>query len=182
MTRRSPAREPADRRSRTSSPSSGGGGGGGKNPYTTLAAGGAILILGIGIGIAFNTVSPNKNVADGNYIDNNAPNKEFCIQYGRSAMVMNNRIYVTWNPFSVYVAQAVMEPGCVIRSENWNIIQQRNLINNDDVRRCKANMNTFAYTGDLDKSPRIECVYESGEDRNLYERALPSPGSNPPPN
>ncbi len=182
MTRRSPARDSASSRSRStgsssgtgSSSSSSSGGKGRSNPYATLATGGALLILGIGIGIAFNTVSPNKEVATGNYIDNAAPNREFCIQYGRSSMVVNNRIYITWNPFSVYVAQAVMEPGCVIRSENWNVLQQRNLIDNDQVRRCKANMNTFAYTGNIDDSSKakVECVYESGPERNLFNEAM----------
>ncbi len=175
MTRRSPAREPVPNRSRGGGSS---GGGNKKNPYATLALGGAIFILGIGVGVTFGTVSPNQNVITNDSIDKAAPNREFCIQYGSSAMVMNNRVYVTLRPFAVHVAQAVIEPGCVIRSENWNILQSRNLVNNEDVRRCKANMNTFAYTGDLDKDPRVECVYQSGEDRNLFDQFSTS---TPPP-
>lgn len=36
------------------------------------------------------------------------------------------------------------------------------------VEACKRNMNTFAYVGDLDSNPQINCVYHSEEAENQY--------------
>jgi hypothetical protein len=78
----------------------------------TIAIMGGVLILGIGIGIAFSsttTLAPS-NVASREFIDTKAPNPEICVQYGASAMVMDARLFVTLNPFNVYVAQPSMRP------------------------------------------------------------------------
>lgn len=36
------------------------------------------------------------------------------------------------------------------------------------VSACKRNMNTFAFVGDLNKSPEVSCVYHSEEAENQY--------------
>ncbi|MCZ0901857.1 DUF3172 domain-containing protein, partial [Microcoleus sp. HI-ES] len=86
----------------------------------------AVFILGIGIGIAFSstaTISP-ENVASREFIDRSAPNPELCVQFGASAMVTDMRLYVTLNPFNVYISQPSMRPGCVLRTNNWAILEQ----------------------------------------------------------
>ncbi|MBW4649219.1 MAG: DUF3172 domain-containing protein [Kastovskya adunca ATA6-11-RM4] len=138
--------------------------------YTSLALIGGIFILGIGIGIAFSsTASFNpENVASREVIDRSAPNPELCVQYGASAMVTDLRVYLTLNPFNVYVTQPAMRPGCVLRRNNWSILEQRNLISSEQVRDCKNRMNTFGYTGTLEGSPEITCVYQNDSASNLF--------------
>jgi len=58
-------------------------------------------------------------------------------------MVMDTRLFVSLNPFNVYIAQPSMRPGCVLRTNNWSILEQRNLVTSDQVRDCKNRMNTF---------------------------------------
>jgi hypothetical protein len=138
--------------------------------YTSLAVLAGVFVLGIGIGIAFSSTanfSP-ENVASREVIDRSAPNAELCIQYGASAMVMDTRIFVTLNPFNVYVAQPKMQPGCVLRTNTWNILEQRNLVSKDQVRDCKNRMNTFGFTGALESSPRINCIYQNDSAGNLF--------------
>ncbi|HEY9875516.1 MAG TPA: DUF3172 domain-containing protein, partial [Candidatus Obscuribacterales bacterium] len=99
---------------------------------SSLAILGGIFILGIGVGIAFTTVASTgsaQNVVSREIIDQSAPNAELCVQFGASAMVMDARLFVTLNPFNVYVAQPTMRPGCVLRSNNWAILEQRKLVN-----------------------------------------------------
>jgi hypothetical protein len=147
---------------------------------TLLAILGGIFILGIGVGIAFSstaTLNP-ENVASRDAIDRAAPNAELCVQFGASAMVMDARLFVTLNPFNVYVAQPAMRPGCVIRSNNWSILEQRKLVTSDQVRDCKQKMNTFGYTGTLESSPQINCIYQNDSAQNFF---LNQPGSGAPP-
>ena len=40
-------------------------------------------------------------------IDRNAPNPRLCATYGSSAMVLDQRVFVTFNPFNVYVTQGM---------------------------------------------------------------------------
>jgi hypothetical protein len=35
--------------------------------------------------------------------------------YGYSAMVFDQRVFVSYNPFNVYVTQPEVKPGCVLR-------------------------------------------------------------------
>jgi len=138
--------------------------------YTSMFILAGVFILGIGIGIAFSstaTLSPS-NVASREFIDASAPNPELCVQYGASAMVMDTRLFVSLNPFSVYVAQPSLRPGCVMRSNNWAILEQRKLVSSNQVRECKNRMNTFAFTGDLGSSPEINCVYQNDAAKNYY--------------
>lgn len=58
---------------------------------------------GITIDSAINT-NP-KDLASRDSIDKNAPNPKLCAKYGSSAMVFDQRVFVTFNPFNVYVSQ-----------------------------------------------------------------------------
>ncbi|MBW4615183.1 MAG: DUF3172 domain-containing protein [Desmonostoc vinosum HA7617-LM4] len=137
----------------------------------TIAILAGVFILGIGIGIAFSsttTLSPS-NVASREFIDTKAPNPEICVQYGASAMVMDARLFVTLNPFNVYVAQPSMRPGCVIRQNNWALLEQRKLVTSDQVRDCKNRLNTFGFTGNLDsENPDIRCIYQNEAAQNFF--------------
>lgn len=139
--------------------------------FTTIAILAGVLILGIGIGIAFSsttTLSPS-NVASREFIDTKAPNPEICVQYGASAMVMDARLFVTLNPFNVYVAQPSMRPGCVLRQNNWALLEQRKLVTSQQVNECKNRLNTFGFTGNLDSDkPDIRCIYQNEAAQNFF--------------
>ncbi|WP_017295153.1 DUF3172 domain-containing protein [Geminocystis herdmanii] len=138
--------------------------------YTLVAICAGIFILGIGVGIALSsgqTIS-TPNVASREVIDRSAPNPEICVQFGASAIVSDLRVFITLNPFNVYVTQPNMKPGCVLRKNNWSILEQQKLITDEQVRLCKNRMNTFAFTGTLESSPRIECVYQNDAAGNLF--------------
>jgi Protein of unknown function (DUF3172) len=145
--------------------------------FATMAILGGVLILGIGIGIAFSstsTLSPS-NVASREFIDTKAPNPDLCVQYGASAMVMDARLFVTLNPFNVYVAQPNMRPGCVLRQNNWAILENKKLVTSDQVRECKNRLNTFGFTGDLNSDkPDIRCIYQNETAQNFF---LSQPGA-----
>ena len=132
--------------------------------------------MGVMIGIVFSstaTVDPG-NVASREVIDRYAPNPELCVQYGASAMVTDMRVFVTLNPFNVYVTQPVMRPGCVLRRNNWSILEQRKLVTSEQVRDCKNRMNTFGFTSPLEAKPDIQCIYQNDGAGNLF---LNQPGS-----
>lgn len=142
--------------------------------YLTIALIGGVFVLGIAMGMTFSTVSPGdniSNVASREVIDRYAPNPEICSQYGASAIVTDMQLYVTLNPFNVYLTQPVMQPGCVLRRNNWSILQQRKLISNEQVNDCKNRMNTFGFTGNLEgDNPDIMCIYQNNEAGNLFLR------------
>jgi hypothetical protein len=148
--------------------------------YTSLAILAGVFILGIGVGIGFSSTASftPENVASREFIDRSAPNAEICVQYGASAIVTETRTFVTFNPFNVYVTQPVMQPGCVLRRNNWAVLEQRDLVNNEQVRECKNRMNTFGYTGDLGATPEIQCVYQNDASKNQF---LGQPGIGAPP-
>lgn len=139
------------------------------NP-TTLALLGGVFLLGIGVGIGFSSASNSnlENVVSREAIDRAAPNPELCAQFGASAIAVDMRMFVTLNPFNAYVAQPTMQPGCVLRSNNWSILEQRGLVNRQDVSECKNRMNTFAFVGPLEGSPQIECIYQNDAAKNLF--------------
>ena len=147
---------------------------------TTLALLGAVLILGIAIGVAFSRTTnfTPENVASIEFIDQSAPNAEFCQAYGASATVMDTRVFVTYKPFSVYVNQPIMKPGCVVRNSNMAILQQRNLVKSEQLRDCRQRLNTFGFTGTLEGKPEISCIYQSNSQKNLF---LNQPGAGTPP-
>jgi Protein of unknown function (DUF3172) len=148
---------------------------------TTLSILGGVLVLGIGIGVAFSKTanfSP-ENVASTQFIDQSAPNPEFCVQYGASAIAFDTRVFVTFNPFNVFVSQPMMQPGCVMRISNISILEQRKLVTSEQMRECRQRMNTFGYTGNLDGSPQVNCIYQSNADKNRFLNQ-PGTGAQPP--
>ncbi|MEB3180928.1 MAG: DUF3172 domain-containing protein [Nostocaceae cyanobacterium] len=148
--------------------------------FTSIAILAGVFILGIGIGIAFSTTTTltPSNVASREFIDAKAPNADICVQYGASAMVMDTRLYVTLNPFNVYVAQPSMRPGCVLRTNNWQILEQRKLVSSEQVRDCRQRLNTFGYTGELGSQPEISCIYQNEAAKNFF---ITEPGAVAPP-
>ncbi len=174
MTRRPPRYYDTPRNPRNPPPS-------GKNwlNYTSIALFGGIFVLGVGVGIGFSSTASftPENVASREVIDRSAPNPELCVQYGASAMVADLRVFLTLNPFNVYVTQPTMRPGCVLRRNNWSILEQQGLVNPDQVRDCKNRMNTFGFTGVLEGSPKIDCIYQNEAGGNLF---LNQPGMNNP--
>jgi hypothetical protein len=147
-------------------------GGNKKNPlnYTTAALFGGIFILGVAVGIGFSSstsVNP-QSIESRTEIDQKAPDAELCQQFGASAIVTDMRVFLTLSPFNVFVTQPQMVPGCVLRQNNWAILEQQNLINNEQVKDCKRRMNTFGYTGTLQGNPRINCIYQNDSAGNLF--------------
>jgi len=139
---------------------------------TAIAVIAGIFVLGIGVGIAFSAATPTNptSVVTNLQIDQQAPNPEVCIQNGASAISVNTRLYVTLNPFKVFVAQAAMEPACILRRANWSILEQRKLLTAEQSRECRQKMNTFGYVGSLDNKDKvsIDCVYQSDNAKNLF--------------
>jgi hypothetical protein len=168
--RRKPANKPINTPKRSMFQSS-------KFNLASMAIFGGVLILGIGIGIAFSstTTLSSSNVASREFIDTSAPNPEICVQYGSSAMVMDARLFVTLNPFNVFVAQPNIRPGCVIRQNNWAILENKKLVTSSQVRECKNRLNTFGFTGDLNsEKPDIRCIYQNESAQNFF---LSQPGA-----
>lgn len=148
--------------------------------YATIALLGGIFVLGIGVGIAFSSTTSSFNGESINSpleIDQQAPNAQLCQQFGASAIVTDMRVFVTLKPFNVFISQPVMQPGCVLRRNNWSILEQQNLLTSEQMRDCKRRMNTFGFTGPLEGSPRISCIYQNDAAGNLF---MNRPGGNTP--
>lgn len=111
-----------------------------------------------------------KDLASRDAVDNAAPNPTLCTTYGASAMAFDQRVFVSFNPFNVYVAQADVKPACVLRAANAvPILQDRGLIDKKEVKQCKDNMsNTWAFVGDLNDYPQLSCVYRSADAQNEF--------------
>jgi hypothetical protein len=138
-------------------------------------------MLGVGAGMIFssNASFTPQNVASREVIDRSAPNAEVCIQFGASAIVTDLRVFVTLNPFNVFVTQPVMQPGCVLRRNNWTILEQQNLVDSQQVNACKNRMNTFGFTGPLEGKPRIDCIYQNEAGGNLFVTPSGAVGPSP---
>lgn len=138
--------------------------------YTLIAICAGIFILGIGLGIALSSgqATTGQNVASREVIDRSAPNPEICVQFGASAIVSDMRVFITLNPFNVYVTQPTMRPGCVLKKNNWAILEKQGLVTDQQVRDCKNRMNTFGFTGTLESSPDIKCIYQNDSAGNLF--------------
>jgi hypothetical protein len=96
-----------------------------------------VFILGVGLGVTVDSqVNTNpKDLASRDAIDQAAPNKNLCAQFGASAMAFDQRVFVSFNPFNVYVSQADVKPACVLRDANVvPTLKTRGLINDDEVR------------------------------------------------
>lgn len=59
-----------------------------------------MFILGIGAGVYVSSVLnvEPKNVASREVIDEATPNPNICMAYGMSAMVLDQRLFITFNP------------------------------------------------------------------------------------
>ena len=131
----------------------------------------SVFVIGIVIGLSLNLTTGSDNLATVDsslQIDRKAPNPEVCQQFGASAVVTDMRVFLTLNPFSVYLTQPRMQPGCVLRRTNWSVLEQQNLVSSEQVRDCKRRMNTFGFVGPLEGNPKIDCVYQNDSAGNLF--------------
>ena len=124
----------------------------------TIAVLAGVLILGVGIGSAITSTTDGGqgNIASQQQLDMAVPDPEFCRQWGASAFVIDVEMYTTLNPSTSFVTQPALQPGCVIRRENWTVLQKQGAISNEDVRECKQRMNTFAYIGSIRDKPIVK--------------------------
>lgn len=144
-----------------------------KNPLdiAKIAILASVFVVGIVIGLSLNLTTGSNNLATVDsslQIDRAAPNPEVCQQFGASAVVTDMRVFLTLNPFSVYLTQPRMQPGCVLRRTNWSLLEQKSLVSSEQVRDCKRRMNTFGFVGTLDGQPKIDCVYQNDAAGNLF--------------
>ena len=166
-------------------PASGGGGrgpggGGGDGPggngkpfqfnVATVAVLAGVLIVGVGIGtgISSTTQGDQGNIASSQQLDMAVPDPEFCRQWGASAFVIDVEMYTTMNPSSSFVTQPTLKPGCVIRRENWSVLQKEGAVTAEQMRQCKQRMNTFAYIGSVKDKPIVRCVYQTDVSENKF--------------
>ncbi|MFM1800240.1 MAG: hypothetical protein RLZZ117_2518 [Cyanobacteriota bacterium] len=158
-------------------PGLGGGGGPGKPGGTptfnvaTAALLAGVLVVGIGIGSAVTSTTQGNqgNIASSQQLDMAVPDPEFCKQWGASAFVMDIELYTTMNPSSSFVTQPTLQPGCVIRRENWAVLQKQGAVTAEQMRECKQRMNTFAYIGSIRDKPIVRCVYQTDITGNKFQ-------------
>ena len=136
----------------------------------TISVLAGVLLLGIGLGtlVSTNTGGSTGNIASQNQLDLAVPDPDICKSYGASAFVQDIEIFTTLNPSTSFVTQPALQPGCVIRRENWTVLQQQGAISSQDVRECKQRMNTFAYIGSLRDKPIVKCVYQADFEDNKF--------------
>ena len=136
----------------------------------TIAVLAGVLILGVGIGSAITSTTDGGqgNIASQQQLDMAVPDPEFCRQWGASAFVIDVEMYTTLNPSTSFVTQPALQPGCVIRRENWTVLQKQGAISNEDVRDCKQRMNTFAYICSIRDKPIVKCVYQTDVNENKF--------------
>jgi hypothetical protein len=152
----------------------GGTGPGGTGPFqfnvATIAILAGVLVVGIGIGtgLSSTTQGDQGNIASSQQLDMAVPDPEFCRQWGASAFVMDIELYTTMNPSSSFVTQPALKPGCVIRRENWSVLQKEGAVTNEQMRQCKQRMNTFAYIGSVKDKPIVRCVYQTDISENKF--------------
>ena len=155
-------------------PGPGGNGPGGTGPFQfnvgTLAILAGVLVVGIGIGTAISSTTQGDqgNIASSQQLDMAVPDPEFCRQWGASAFVMDVELYTTMNPSSSFVTQPELKAGCVIRRENWSVLQKEGAVTNEQMRQCKQRMNTFAYIGSVKDKPIVRCVYQTDTSQNKF--------------
>ncbi|MEL6582090.1 MAG: DUF3172 domain-containing protein, partial [Cyanobacteria bacterium J06621_12] len=131
----------------------------------------SVFVVGIVIGLSLNLANGsagNGSVDSSLQIDRAAPNPEVCQQFGASAIVTDMRVFLTLNPFSVYLTQPIMQPGCVLRRTNWSILEKQSLVSSEQVKDCKRRMNTFGFIGPLEGQPKIDCIYQNNAAGNLF--------------
>jgi len=154
-------------------PGPGGGGGPGGMPFNMASAAvlAGVLVVGIGIGSAVTSTTQGNqgNIASSQQLDMAVPDPEFCKQWGASAFVMDVEMYTTMNPSSSFVTQPTLQPGCVIRRENWSVLQKEGAVTAEQMRECKQRMNTFAYIGSIRDKPVVRCVYQTDISGNKFQ-------------
>ena len=150
---------------------SGGSGGGIQFNMATAAVLAGVLVVGIGIGSAVTSTTQGNqgNIASSQQLDMAVPDPEFCKQWGASAFVMDVEMYTTMNPSSSFVTQPTLQPGCVIRRENWSVLQKEGAVTAEQMRQCKQRMNTFAYIGSIRDKPIVRCVYQTDISGNKFQ-------------
>lgn len=155
-------------------PGPGGGTGKGGPPAVNVATAAllaGVLVVGIGIGSAVTSTTQGNqgNIASSQQLDMAVPDPEFCKQWGASAFVMDIELYTTMNPSSSFVTQPTLQPGCVIRRENWAVLQKQGAVTAEQMRECKQRMNTFAYIGSIRDKPIVRCVYQADISGNKFQ-------------
>ena len=137
---------------------------------STIAVLAGVLVIGIGIGSAVTSTTQGDqgNIASSQQLDMAVPDPEFCRQWGASAFVMDVEMYTTMNPSSSFVTQPKLQPGCVIRRENWAVLRKEGAITSAQERECKQRMNTFAYIGSIRDKPMVRCVYQTDISENKF--------------
>ena len=133
-----------------------------------VLAGVLVVGIGIGTGISSTTQGDQGNIASSQQLDMAVPDPEFCRQWGASAFVMDVELYTTMNPSSSFVTQPQLKPGCVIRRENWSVLQKEGAVTAEQMRTCKQRMNTFAYVGSVKDKPIVRCVYQTDITENKF--------------
>ena len=167
-------RRPDERRGGRYSPpppnNNDGGSGGGRFNTTRIAVLAGVLVVGIGIGSAVTSTTQGDqgNIASSQQLDMAVPDPEFCRQWGASAFVMDIEMYTTLNPSSSFVTQPTLQPGCVIRRENWAVLRKEGAVTAAQERQCKQRMNTFAYIGSVRDKPVVRCVYQTDITQNKF--------------
>ena len=154
-------------------PGNGGGGpagrpGGFNIGQIAVLAGVLVVGIGIGTGISSTTQGNQGNIASSQQLDMAVPDPEFCRQWGASAFVMDIELYTTMNPSSSFVTQPALKPGCVIRREDWSVLQKEGAVTAEQMRQCKQRMNTFAYIGSIKDKPIVRCVYQTDTTENKF--------------
>lgn len=146
------------------------GNGGGRFNTARIAVLAGVLVVGIGIGSAVTSTTQGDqgNIASSQQLDMAVPDPEFCRQWGASAFVMDVEMYTTLNPSSSFVTQPTLQPGCVIRRENWAVLRKEGAITAAQERECKQRMNTFAYIGSVRDKPVVRCVYQTDITQNKF--------------
>ena len=93
--------------------------------------------VGIGTGVVFTTTANFEpdNLASTEMIDRKTPNSEVCMANGYSSMVFDQRLFVSFNPFNVYVAQPEIKPGCVLRRSNFAVLEREGLVSKDEAAK-----------------------------------------------
>lgn len=136
----------------------------------TVAVLAGVLVVGIGIGSAVTSTTQGDqgNIASSQQLDMAVPDPEFCRQWGASAFVMDIEMYTTLNPSTSFVTQPTLQPGCVIRRENWSVLRKEGAITAQQERDCKQRMNTFAYIGSVRDKPVVRCVYQTDISENKF--------------
>ena len=108
------------------------------------------------------------NIASHQQLDMSVPDPEFCRQWGASAFVVDLQMYTTLSPSTSFVTKPILQPGCVIRRENWSVLQKQVVISNEDLKDCEQRMNTFAYIGSIRDRPIVKCVTQTDLKDNKF--------------